>query len=164
MNVKISVVGNLAGKYLIFKLQAESYGICESKVREIIWHTSVTAMPQMPEHICGVFNLRGKMIPVMDLRKRFGLITKEDTDQNCILVIQVQLADQRATPMGLVVDGIEGTVSISPIEMEKPCSFGGRISGDYVVGVTRVKGSVTTLLDIDNVVDAEAMKEAPFNN
>lgn len=151
----------LAGKYLTFKLHAESYGIDVLKVREIIRHTSVTAMPQMPPHIRGVINLRGKIIPVMDLRKRFGLAAVDDGDQTCVMVVQVNLADKKTTLMGLLVDGVEEVVNISANDVELPPHFGGNIRAECIIGIAKVKDTVKTLLDIDSVVGTEAMSELP---
>src|SRR5271165_4955010 len=101
MSVETKVASRLSGKYLTFKLQAESYGIDVLKVREIIRLATITAVPQMPAHIRGVINLRGKIIPVMDLRIRFEFAASS-ADQTCIIVVQVRLPDGKATQMGLV--------------------------------------------------------------
>jgi purine-binding chemotaxis protein CheW len=148
----------LAGKYLTFKLQTESYGIDVLKVREIIQHTAVTSLPQMPAHIRGVINLRGKIIPVMDLRKRFGLAIKDEDSQTCVMVVQVNLTDKKTTQMGLVVDGVEEVINIGANEIEQPPDFGGQVSTDYIIGIAKVKGAVKTLLDIDSIVGTDSME------
>ena len=147
-----------AGKYLTFTLQGESYGIDVLKVREIIRVTTITAVPQMPAYVRGVINLRGKIIPVMDLRLRFGFADTAGTDQTCIIVVQVKLADGKATQMGLVVDGVEEVLNIAATDIEATPDFGGDIVTDYIVGMAKVKGGVKTLLDIDGVVCVEALK------
>src|SRR5581483_1985197 len=96
-----SSTSNLAGKYLTFNLQSESYGIDVLKVREIIRLTSITVVPQMPSYVRGVINLRGKIIPVMDLRVRFGFQVATNNEQTCVVVVQVKLPDGKLTPMGL---------------------------------------------------------------
>jgi purine-binding chemotaxis protein CheW len=147
-----------AGKYLTFTLHQESYGIDVLKVREIIRLTTITAVPQMPAYVRGVINLRGKIIPVMDLRLRFGFADTAGTDHTCIIVVQVKLSDGKATQMGLVVDGVEEVLNIATADIEETPDFGGEIATDYIVGMAKVKGSVKTLLDIDGVVSAEALK------
>ena len=148
-----------AGKYLTFTLQGESYGIDVLKVREIIRVTTITAVPQMPAYVRGVINLRGKIIPVMDLRLRFGFADTAGTDQTCIIVVQVKLADGKATQMGLVVDGVEEVVNLAPGDIEGTPDFGGKISTDYIIGMAKVKGTVKTLLNIDRVVGAAVMQD-----
>ena len=114
-----AAAASLAGKYLTFTLQAESYGIDVLKVREIIRHITITAVPQMPDYIRGVINLRGKIIPVMDLRVRFGFPNVTNTDQTCIVVVQVKLPDGKSTPMGLVVDGVEEVLNFNAADIEQ---------------------------------------------
>jgi purine-binding chemotaxis protein CheW len=147
-----------AGKYLTFTLQGESYGIDVLKVREIIRVTTITAVPQMPAYVRGVINLRGKIIPVMDLRLRFGFPDLAGTDHTCIIVVQVKLSDGKTTQMGLVVDGVEEVLNIAAADIEETPDFGGEIATDYIVGMAKVKGAVKTLLDIDGVVSVEALK------
>jgi purine-binding chemotaxis protein CheW len=153
------VTRTLAGKYLTFTLHGESYGIDVLKVREIIRHSSITAVPQMPPHIRGVINLRGKIIPVMDLRQRFEFAAAADTEQTCIVVVQVKLPDGKATPMGLVVDGVEEVINLAAADIEATPAFGGQICTDYILGMAKVKGQVKALLDIDGVVGADTIKQ-----
>lgn len=147
-----------AGKYLTFTLHDESYGIDVLKVREIIRQTNITVVPQMPAYVRGVINLRGKIIPVMDLRLRFGFADAASTEHTCIIVVQVKLPDGKATQMGLVVDGVEEVANIAAADIEETPNFGGQIATDYIVGMAKIKGAVKTLLDIDGVVGAEALK------
>jgi len=149
----------LAGKYLTFTLHQESYGIDVLKVREIIRLTTITAVPQMPNYVRGVINLRGKIIPVKDLRLKFGFAEAAGTEQTCIIVVQVKLPDGKSTQMGLVVDGVEEVTNIAAADIEETPDFGGQISTDYIVGMAKVKGAVKTLLDIDGVVSVEALKK-----
>jgi purine-binding chemotaxis protein CheW len=149
-----AVAASLPGKYLTFTLQGESYGIEVLKVREIIRHLAITTVPQMPGYIRGVINLRGKIIPVMDLRVRFGFPNTTDTEQTCIVVVQVKLPDGRPAPMGLVVDGVEEVLNFYAADIEATPDFGGQIAVDYILGMAKVKGVVKVLLDIDRVVGA----------
>jgi purine-binding chemotaxis protein CheW len=147
-----------AGKYLTFTLHHESYGIDVLKVREIIRQTTITAVPQMPAYVRGVINLRGKIIPVMDLRLRFGFADAASTDHTCIIVVQVKLPDGKSTQMGLVVDGVEEVANLAAADIEETPDFGGQIATDYIVGMAKIKGAVKTLLDIDGVVGAAAVQ------
>jgi purine-binding chemotaxis protein CheW len=149
----------VAGKYLTFNLQAESYGIDVLKVREIIRVTAITAVPQMPAHIRGVINLRGKIIPVMDLRVRFAFAAT-NADQNCIVVVQVKLPDGKNTQMGLIVDGVEEVINIAEADIEETPNFGGQVATDYLIGIAKVKGVVKSLLNIDEVVGIQALNVA----
>lgn len=149
---------HFAGKYLTFTLQNESYGIDVLKVREIIRLTTITAVPQMPAYIRGVINLRGKIIPVMDLRLRFEFADVVNNEQTCIVVVQVKLPDGKVTPMGLVVDGVEEVINITGGDIEATPDFGGQICTDYIIGIAKVKGVVKALLDIDGVVGADTLK------
>jgi purine-binding chemotaxis protein CheW len=151
--------GALAGKYLTFTLHGESYGMDVLKVREIIRQSNITAMPQMPAHIRGVINLRGKIIPVMDLRRRFEFAETADTEKTCIVVVQVKLPAGKPTPMGLVVDGVEEVINLNAADIEVTPEFGGQICTDYILGMAKVKGQVKALLDIDGVVGADTLKQ-----
>ena len=147
----------LAGKYLTFSLHNESYGIEVLKVREIIRIANITMVPQMPAYVRGVINLRGKIIPVLDLRLRFGLSQADSTDQTCIIVVQVKVHEGKTTQMGLVVDAVEEVVNIAGGDIEETPDFGSTLIADYLLGMAKVKGLVKTLLDIDRVLAADAV-------
>lgn len=146
----------LAGKYLTFTIQGESYGVDVLRVREIIRLTNITAVPQMPSYVRGVINLRGKIIPVMDLRLRFGFDNVQNTDLTCIIVVQVKLADGRSTQVGLIVDGVEEVLNLAAADVEETPDFGNALSTEYIIGMAKVKGVVKTLLNIDRVLSSEA--------
>ncbi|MGO8763762.1 MAG: chemotaxis protein CheW [Limisphaerales bacterium] len=150
----------LVGKHLAFNLQRESYGIDVLKVREIIRLTTITTVPQMPLYVKGVINLRGKIIPVMDLRLRFGFTEVKDTDQTCIIVVQVKLPDGKNVQMGLIVDSVDEVINLTTDDIEETPDFGGAISTEYILGMAKVKGTVKTLLDIDRVMDSDTLKKA----
>jgi purine-binding chemotaxis protein CheW len=149
----------LAGKYLTFTLHGESYGIDVLKVREIIRLITITAVPQMPDYVKGVINLRGKIIPVIDLRVRFGFTGVKDTELTCIIVVQVKLPDGKNIQMGLIVDGVEEVVNLAPGDIEETPDFGGKISTEYIIGMAKVKGAVKTLLNIDRVLCADELQQ-----
>lgn len=155
----LSASRSKAGKYLTFTLHNESYGIDVLKVREIIRLTTITVVPQMPAYVRGVINLRGKIIPVMDLRLKFGFSEATSTEHTCIIVVQVKLPDGKPAQMGLVVDGVEEVANIAGADIEETPDFGGQIDTDYIVGMAKIKGAVKTLLDIDGVVGSETLKK-----
>ena len=144
-----------AGKYLTFSLHGGSYGIDVLKVREIIRRASVTSVPSVPSYILGVINLRGKIIPVMDLRLRFEFTDVSRLEETCIVVVQVTLPDGKSTPMGLVVDGVEEVINLTDADIEATPEFGGQICTSYILGIAKVKGTVKSLLDIDGVVGSD---------
>ena len=153
-----AVIGqSLAGKYLTFALGGESYAIPVLKVREIIRLTSITTVPQMPDYIRGVINLRGKIIPVMDLRLRFGFAGAANTEQNCIVVVQVKNLGGQATAMGLVVDAVEEVAQIAAVDIEETPDFGAQVDTQYILGMAKIKGAVKALLDIDRVIGGDTV-------
>ena len=148
---------SLAGKYLTFALGSESYAIPVLKVREIIRLTSITTVPQMPDYIRGVINLRGKIIPVMDLRLRFGFAGAANTEQNCIVVVQVKNPTGQATAMGLVVDAVEEVAQLVATDIEETPDFGAQVDTQYILGMAKIKGVVKALLDIDRVIGGDTV-------
>jgi purine-binding chemotaxis protein CheW len=148
----------VAGKYLTFVLGNESYGVEVLKIREIIRMQNITPVPQMPEYVKGVINLRGKVIPVVDLRVKFMLSKVETTERTCIVVVQVILASGTTTQMGLIVDAVEEVINIGTSDIENTPEFGTRLNTEYILGMAKVKGVVKTLLDIDRVVSVETME------
>jgi len=147
----------LAGKYLTTVLDREAYGIAVLKVREIIRMQKITPVPQMPAYVKGVINLRGRVIPVVDLRVKFGL-PAEFAERTCIVVVQVRLATDQTVQMGLIVDSVEEVVNLTDEEIEPTPDFGGHTDTSYLLGMAKVKGQVKTLLDIDKVVGADALQ------
>lgn len=154
-----TAVSRLTGKHLTFVLGHESYGVPVLKVREIIRLCEITPVPQMPNYIKGVLNLRGKIIPVADLRVKFRLADTTNNERTCIVVVQVNLLDKSTTLIGLIVDAVEEVVSLAAADIEPTPDFGGKLETDYILGMAKVKGSVKTLLDIDRVVNAVSLGE-----
>jgi len=147
----------LAGKYLTVALAAETYGMSVLKVREIIRMQKITPVPQMPDYVRGVINLRGRMIPIVDLRLKFGL--KADfAERTCIIVVQVRLPNEQAVPMGLIVDSVEEVVNLAAGDIEPPPDFGANANIAYLLGMAKIKGQVKMLLDLDRVVAPETVK------
>ena len=152
-------IQRIAGKHLTFVLGREHYGVPVLKVREIIRLCDITPVPQMPAYIKGVLNLRGKIIPVADLRLKFKLASDKNTDLTCIVVVQVALPDKSPTLMGLIVDAVEEVVNLAAADIEPTPDFGAALEADYILGMAKVKGSVKTLLDIDKVVTTASLEK-----
>jgi purine-binding chemotaxis protein CheW len=151
-NKDIVTVGDgksAAGKYLTFVLGGESYGIPVLKVREIIKLVPVTVVPQMPSYIKGVLNLRGRIIPVLDMRIKFGMEVSADSDHTCIIVVQVLSANGIAISLGLVVDSVEEVSNIAASDIEDTPDFGTTLDTSYLVGMAKIKNKVVSLLNID---------------
>jgi len=144
-----------AAKYLTVLLASEAYGIAVLKVREIIRLQKITPLPQTPTYVKGVINLRGRVIPVIDLRVRFGLDAGV-TERTCIVVVQIPLTAGRTAQHGLIVDAVDEVVQLTDSEIQTSPDLGGHIDTSYLLGMARVKGSVKMLLDIDRVVGHEA--------
>jgi purine-binding chemotaxis protein CheW len=145
-----------AGKYLTFELAREEFGIRVLKVREIMGLQEITAVPQTPVHIKGVINLRGKVVPVIDLRLKFGIPGAEYTQRTCIIVTQVH-GESGPVLMGIVVDGVSDVLNLAAAEIEDTPDFGEQIAGQYLLGMAKVKGKVKILLDIDRVLSAQEL-------
>jgi purine-binding chemotaxis protein CheW len=158
MSASVSVPPTaIAGKYLTVSLGNESYGIAILKVREIIRMQKITNVPQMPVYVKGVINLRGRVIPVVDLRVKFGLAA-EFADRTCIVVVQVKLPSEQTVHMGLIVDAVEEVVSLTASEIEATPDFGTKLNTEYLLGMAKVKGQVKTLLDIERVVAPDTIQ------
>jgi purine-binding chemotaxis protein CheW len=142
-----------AGKYLAFLLANEEYAIPVLKVREIMGVQHITAVPQTPSAVKGVINLRGKVIPVIDLRLKFGLREAEYTQRTCIVV--VQLSGDVAGQMGVVVDEVSEVLNLGEADIEDTPVFGQGVSVPYVTGMAKIKGQVKILLDIDQVLTSQ---------
>jgi purine-binding chemotaxis protein CheW len=154
VNQVVSVTSQLVGKYLTFAIGDEEYGVPVLKVREIIKMMDITLVPQVPTHVKGVINLRGKVIPVIDLRRKFGFAAAEHTERTCIIVVDVEVSAVRVM-MGIVVDSVSEVLNVNGSEMEETPDFGGRATTDYILGLAKVKGTVKILLDLDRVLGSD---------
>jgi purine-binding chemotaxis protein CheW len=154
MSQAVAATSDLVGKYLTFALGEEEYGVPVLKVREIIKMMDITSVPQVPRHVKGVINLRGKVIPVVDLRLKFEFADSGYTERTCIIVVEVALSASKVM-MGIVVDAVSEVLTISADEIEQTPEFGERVTTDYMKGVAKVKGKVKLLLDLDRVLGAE---------
>jgi purine-binding chemotaxis protein CheW len=142
------------GKYLTFNLAAEEYGLEILKVREIIGIMDITSIPQMPSYIKGVINLRGKVIPVMDLRLKFGLDPAEYTEQTCVVVVDV------GSLVGVIVDTVQEVLDIDASQIDPPPPLGASVDTSFILGMGKVKDDVKILLDIDKVLSSEELAAA----
>jgi purine-binding chemotaxis protein CheW len=143
-----------AGKYLTFTLGSEEYGLEILKVREIIGYMEITAVPQTPHYVKGVVNLRGQVIPVIDLRSKFGMETAEITEESCIIVVEVS-QNSRKFSTGVVVDKVQEVLDIDGGNIEDSPQFGASVDTDFILGMGKIGDSVKILLDIDKVLAGE---------
>jgi purine-binding chemotaxis protein CheW len=144
-------------KYLTFHLGAEEYGIEVTKVREIMGLPEVTAVPHTPAHVRGVINLRGKVIPVIDLRRKLGLPDVPFTACTCVMVVQVE-TQAGALLTGVVVDGVSEVLTIASSDIEPSPDFGVSAPVHHVLGIAKAKDRVRILLDIDLVLKSDDIR------
>ena len=152
----VDAVGQREGKYLTFTLAGEEYGISILKVKEIIGMVSITSVPQTPEFVKGVMNLRGKVIPVVDLRLRLGMEEMAYTERTCIMVVEIH--SQTGTVMiGIVVDAVSEVLYIKEDVIEETPTFGARLDTHYILGMAKMGDGVKILLNIDRVLGIEGL-------
>jgi len=144
------------GKYLIFQLDKEEFGIKVMNVREIMGMQEITAVPQTPTYMRGVLNLRGKVIPVVDLRLKFGIPETEYTPRTCIIVVQAA-RESGIVPMGIIVDGVAEVLNLAGSDIEDTPDFGSGGDTSYLLGMAKIKGRVKILLDIDRVLACQEL-------
>jgi purine-binding chemotaxis protein CheW len=142
------------GKYLTFALANEEYGLEILKVREIIGYMEITAVPQTPKHVKGVINLRGQVIPVIDLRAKFGMETTDVTEETCIIVVETSQGDRKFST-GIVVDRVQEVLDINGENIEEAPQFGSSVNTDFILGMGKISDSVKILLDIDEVLSGD---------
>ncbi len=144
-------LANREGKYLTFSLAGEEYGIGILKVKEIIGMMPITTVPHTPVHVKGVINLRGKVIPVADLRLKFAMEAIESTDKTCIIVVEV-VGGSRKVMIGILVDSVSEVLNIKGGDIEDTPNFGSCLNTDYILGMAKTGEKVKILLDIDRVL------------
>jgi len=147
----------LGGKYLTFGLEDEEYGLEILKVREIIGMMGITAVPRTPDFVMGVINLRGNVIPVIDLRLKFGMPHADQTEETCIIVVDVGEME-----MGILVDRVSEVLDITDEEIQPAPDFGVAVNTNFILGIGKAAGKVTILLDISEVLTrGEVATETP---
>jgi len=142
------------GKYLTFTLADEEYGIGILKVKEIIGMMTITMVPQTPGYMKGVINLRGKVIPVVDLRLKFEMASADYTERTCIIVVEIGKKTDRLL-IGIVVDSVSEVLNIRSGDIDETPNFGTRLQTDYILGMAKAGGGIKILLDIDRVLRTE---------
>lgn len=137
-------------KLLTFSLAEEAYGVSILKVKEIIGMMDITPVPRTPDFIKGVVNLRGKIIPIMDLRIKFGMTAQEYNERTCIIVVEIDMKGSQKL-LGVVVDMVSEVVTVSPEQIEPPPEYGTHAEHNFILGIGKIKEKVVIILDIDEV-------------
>ena len=156
MDQGVKALAEREGKYLTFTLAEEEYGIGILKIKEIIGMMPITTVPQTPEFVKGVINLRGKVIPVIDLRLRFGMGEIDYTERTCIIVVEID-GQVGTVLIGIVVDSVSEVLNVKGDEIEDTPTFGTKLDTEYILGMAKMEGGVKILLDIDQVLSAEEL-------
>jgi purine-binding chemotaxis protein CheW len=139
------------GKYLTFSLDKEEYGIGILNVKEIIGMIPITMIPRMPPYVKGVINLRGKVIPVIDLRLKLSMKEAEYTERTCIIVVEISGASGQVL-LGIIVDSVAEVLNVKEADIEDTPAFGAKLETEYILGMAKIGGRVKILLDIDRVL------------
>ena len=153
--VAATSTSGLAGRYLIFSLAKESYAVEVARTREIIRLTEITPIPQLPSFVRGVINLRSKIVPIVDLRAKFGMPPEEPSERTSIVVTHVKGAGGVMVWIGFIVDDVDEVTNIAATEIEPTPDFGLQVDTGYMRGMAKTKKGVTTLLDVHHVVSGE---------
>ncbi len=143
-----------AVQYLTFKLDGESFATEISKVREVLEYPQVTPVPRSPEFMQGVINLRGSVVPVVDLRLQFGMSAVEQTVDSCIIIIEVNI-EGTSTVLGALADSVQEVIDLRPDQLEPAPSFGTRIDNDFVQYMGKLEDRFVIVLDINKVFSLE---------
>lgn len=144
------------GQYLTFSLQGEVYGLDILRVREILEYTRPTSVPMMPAFVHGVINLRGNVVPVIDLAQRFGRDATELRPRTCIVILEVD-TDQGALSIGILVDAVNAVLDVGPGDIEPPPTFGTGLRQDFIRGMARTDAGFIILLDVARVLSVDDM-------
>jgi purine-binding chemotaxis protein CheW len=152
MDQAVKAMEEKEGKYLTFSLAEEEYGIGILKIKEIIGMMAITTVPQTPKFVKGVINLRGKVIPVIDLRLRFGMESMDYTERTCIIVVEID-GTAGTVQIGIVVDAVSEVLNITGKDIEDTPTFGTKLDTTYILGMAKMEGGVKILLDIDRVLN-----------
>ena len=156
INNAVADVTIKTGKYLTFSLESEEYGIGILKVKEIIGMLPITSVPRTPKFVKGVINLRGKVIPVIDLRSKFDMKSTSYNDRTCIIVVEID-ASQATVLIGIVVDTVSEVLNIKKDDIEETPAFGTKLDTRYILGMAKQEGGVKILLNIDKVLSSDEM-------
>ncbi len=151
MDQAVNAMSGKEGKYLTFSLDNEEYGIGILKIKEIIGMMPITPVPRTPEFVKGVINLRGKVIPVIDLRLRFDMEEVEHTERTCIIVVEIEMQASQIV-IGIVVDSVSEVLNIKGEDIEETPTFGGKLDTEYILGMAKMEGRVKILLNIEKTL------------
>ena len=141
-----------SGKYLTFSIDGEDYGVEILKVKEIIGLMDITKVPNTPKYVRGVINLRGMVIPVIDIRKKFGLTSAADTRETSVIVVEIS-RNSTAVSTGMLVDSVSEVMDVAKEDINEAPSFGGGHSTDYILGMAKTNGSVRILINVDMLLN-----------
>ena len=145
-------------QYLTFKLAEETFALDVAKVREILELTGITKVPRTPEFMRGVINLRGSVVPVIDLRLKFGMPTTEQTVNTCIIVVEVQLADEIII-LGALADSVQEVIEMEPAQVEAAPHIGTQLNTDFIKGMGKHDDRFIIILDIDRVFSSSELAQ-----
>jgi purine-binding chemotaxis protein CheW len=143
-------------QYLTFYLDREEFGVGILKVKEILEYSTPTSVPMVPEFIQGVINLRGSVVPVIDLKAKFQMPDSDITKKSCVIIIEVNMEGDYTT-MGILVDAVSEVMDIAPKDIEPSPSFGARIKVDFIQGMAKLENQFVMLLDLDKVLSIEEL-------
>ncbi len=149
-------------QYLTFKLDDEVFGLEIGKVREVLDFTTVTRVPQTPAFMRGVINLRGSVVPVMDLRLKFGMSRTEDTVNTCIIITEVEL-DGEITVLGALADSVREVLELEPEQIEAAPKMGTKLNSEFIKGMGKQEEQFIILLNIDRVFSVEELADAKLS-
>lgn len=145
---------NQIRQYLTFKLDGESFALETSRVKEVLEYTTITKIPRMPDFLCGVINLRGNVVPVMDMRLKLGMPLAERTVDTCIVIVEVEL-DREMITIGCLVDSVQEVLEMSDQEIELPPKMGMKLDTDFIHGMGKQEDRFIIILNIDRILSSE---------
>ena len=145
-----------ATQYLTFKLEDEVFALDISKVREVLEYTTVTKVPRTPDFMCGVINLRGGVVPVVNMRLKFGMQDAEKTVNTCIIIVEVNL-DGETTVLGALADSVQEVMDLEPEQIEPAPKIGTRLKTEFIKGMGKQDNKFIMILDIDKVFSADEL-------
>ena len=156
MNAQTSGKTAMSGQYLIFSLGGEMFGVATLRVREIIEYGNITSVPMMPGYMRGVINLRGAVVPVIDLNERFGRARTEASRRTCIVILEVE-AEDATHLLGIIVDAVSAVRRIDSGSIEPAPTFGTRIRADFIDGMAKVNSAFVILLNLGRVLSLDEL-------
>jgi purine-binding chemotaxis protein CheW len=153
-----TIEANEQTQFLTFLLAEEAYAVGILRVKEIIEYDTVTRIPNVPRSVRGVINLRGSVVPVVDLAARFGLEESPVTKRTCVIIVEVEAGGRKRMVMGVMADAVSQVIDLPLSEIEPPPSFGTRIHVDYLKGIGKIGKKFVLILDLDRVLSPDALR------